>query len=107
MDKLLGYWQTPPGQPDIRLLVRAINATDGFKLLIIIHGRFDPSGNIVEHYSDGDLVNNKTAVAKEPAAQDTMAVWGPNVTLAFLTTRMEDIEKGAAAPVVEQAAVAS
>jgi len=36
-----------------------------------------------------------------------MAVWGPNVTLAFLTTRMEDIKKGVAASAVEQDAVAS
>ncbi|KAL5623848.1 hypothetical protein FOBRF1_003098 [Fusarium oxysporum] len=68
---------------------------------------FDPSGNIVEHYSDGDIVNCETTVAKEPAAPDTMAVWGPNVTLAFLTTRMEDIKKGVAAFAVEQDAVAS
>ncbi|WKT45359.1 Glyoxalase/Bleomycin resistance protein/Dihydroxybiphenyl dioxygenase [Fusarium oxysporum f. sp. vasinfectum] len=68
---------------------------------------FDPSGNIVEHYSDGDIVNCETTVAKEPAAPDTMAVWGPNVTLAFLTTRMEDIKKGVAASAVEQDAVAS
>ena len=74
---------------------------------LTIYFRFDPSGNIVEHYSDGDIVNCETAVAKEPAAPDTMAVWGPNVTLAFLTTRMEDIKKGVAASAVEQDAVAS
>ncbi|KAF2009473.1 Glyoxalase/Bleomycin resistance protein/Dihydroxybiphenyl dioxygenase [Aaosphaeria arxii CBS 175.79] len=52
---------------------------------------FDPSGNIVEHYSDGDLVNSKTIYSREVAAPNTMAVWGPNVSLAFLTTRMEDL----------------
>jgi hypothetical protein len=57
--------------------------------------RFDSSGNIVEHYSDGDLVNSKTGYGREIAAPDTIAVWGPNVTLAFLTTKMEDIGKGA------------
>ncbi|KAJ9615221.1 hypothetical protein H2200_001295 [Cladophialophora chaetospira] len=54
---------------------------------------FDPSGNIVEHYSDGDLVNSGTEYGREIAAPDTIAVWGPNVTLAFLTTRIEDIGK--------------
>ncbi|KAH7124475.1 hypothetical protein EDB81DRAFT_911211 [Dactylonectria macrodidyma] len=65
---------------------------------------FDPSGNIVEHYSDGDLVNAETTIAKEPAAPDTTAVWGPNVTLAFLTTRIEDI-KADAVPAVEPGVV--
>ncbi|KAM5344930.1 hypothetical protein ACJ41O_010792 [Fusarium nematophilum] len=67
---------------------------------------FDPSGNIVEHYSDGDLVNSETAISKEPAAPDTMAVWGPNVTLAFLSTRIEDMKKGAAGSAVEHDAIA-
>jgi hypothetical protein len=60
----------------------------------IVKSRFDASGNIVEHYSDGDLVNCKTKIAREVAAPDTMAVWGPNVTVAFLSGRIEDIEKG-------------
>ena len=36
-----------------------------------------------------------------------MAVWGPNVTLAFLTTRMEDIAKGTDLSVQEHGAVAA
>ena len=60
--------------------------------------RFDSSGNVVEHYSDGDLVNNRNTVSRERAAPDTIAVWGPNVTVAFLTGRIEDISKGAAVP---------
>ncbi|KAH7124873.1 putative 2,3-dihydroxybiphenyl-1,2-dioxygenase or glyoxalase/bleomycin resistance protein-like protein [Dactylonectria estremocensis] len=67
---------------------------------------FDPSGNILEHYADGDLVNSENEVTREAAAPDTMAVWGPNVPLAFLTTRMEDILKGAAVPDMEHSAVA-
>jgi hypothetical protein len=55
--------------------------------------RFDVSGNIVEHYSDGDLVNRHTKMTREVAAPDTMAVWGPNVTLGFLTGRIEDMQK--------------
>ncbi|KAH7403048.1 Glyoxalase/Bleomycin resistance protein/Dihydroxybiphenyl dioxygenase [Cadophora sp. MPI-SDFR-AT-0126] len=63
---------------------------------------FDNSGNIVEHYSDGDLVNNKHTLVREVAAPDTMAVWGPNVTLAFLTGSIEDIAKGSAIPKVKK-----
>jgi hypothetical protein len=53
--------------------------------------RFDPSGNILEHYSDGDLVNSETPTSREAAAPDTIHIWGPNVPLAFLTGKMEDV----------------
>ncbi|KAL5320285.1 hypothetical protein ACEPPN_011086 [Leptodophora sp. 'Broadleaf-Isolate-01'] len=66
------------------------------------HPRFDASGNIVEHYSDGDLVNKNSVVTREKAAPDTMAVWGPNVSFAFLTGRIEDISKGPAVPEVKK-----
>ena len=59
----------------------------GFKL---ISYRFDASGNVVEHYSDSDLVNKNSAVTREPAAHDTLHVWGPNVPLAFVTANMAD-----------------
>ena len=73
-------------------------ARDGTPAATDAQNRFDPSGNIVEHYSDGDLVNSATEAGREPAAPDTIAVWGPNVTLAFLTTRMEDIGKSPGHP---------
>lgn len=57
--------------------------------------RFDCSGNVVEHYSDGDLVNCNTPTHRDPATFDTMAAWGPNVSYAFLSGRIEDISKGA------------
>lgn len=41
--------------------------------------RFDGSGNIVEHYSDGDLVNEDTPMTRNAAAADTLHVWGPNM----------------------------
>jgi len=55
--------------------------------------RFDGSGNIVEHYSDGDLVNEDKPFTREPAAPDTLHIWGPNIPLAFLTGRIEDAGK--------------
>ncbi|KAI9736302.1 MAG: hypothetical protein M1834_001188 [Cirrosporium novae-zelandiae] len=51
---------------------------------------FDASGNIVEHYSDGDLVNSDTPVSRLPEAPETLFVWGPNIPLAFLTGNVED-----------------
>lgn len=44
---------------------------------------------------------------RERAAQDTMAVWGPNVTLAFMTTRMEDIGKTPPPKAAEEAAASA
>ncbi|KAF2799648.1 trihydroxytoluene oxygenase [Melanomma pulvis-pyrius CBS 109.77] len=44
---------------------------------------FDASGNIVEHYSDGDLVNKHTPVVRNAAAVNTLYVWGPNIPLGF------------------------
>lgn len=52
---------------------------------------FDSSGFVLEHYSDGDLVNSNHKPTKEMAVPDTISVWGPNVPLAFLTRKMEDI----------------
>ena len=44
---------------------------------------FDPSGFIVEHYADGDLVNNDTPIAHMQAGPHTLAVWGPPVPAVF------------------------
>jgi hypothetical protein len=38
---------------------------------------YDTSGFIIEHYADGDMVNNTTEVTR--AAAGNMAVWGPPV----------------------------
>ncbi|KAJ5812012.1 hypothetical protein N7474_008313, partial [Penicillium riverlandense] len=53
---------------------------------------FDASGNIIEHYSDGDLVNEDSPVSKEPAGPQSLYVWGPNVPLAFVSGKVEDAE---------------
>jgi hypothetical protein len=47
----------------------------------------------VEHYADGDLVNSKTMVAREPAEPESLYVWGPNISLAFLSGQMKDALK--------------
>jgi hypothetical protein len=53
-------------------------------------GRFDGSGNIVEHYSDGDLVNEDTPWGREPAGPNGLYVWGLELPLAFVTGKLED-----------------
>lgn len=47
----------------------------------------------MEHYSDGDLVNEDIPFGREAAAPDSLYVWGPNIPLAFLTGRIEDAGK--------------
>lgn len=68
---------------------------------------FDASGNVVEHYCDGDMVNKDSPFEKEPAGPDSLHIWGPNIPLAFMSGKLEDVgkvlkrtpdtEKGAAA----------
>ncbi|KAH8648844.1 putative 2,3-dihydroxybiphenyl-1,2-dioxygenase or glyoxalase/bleomycin resistance protein-like protein [Ilyonectria robusta] len=52
---------------------------------------FDATGNVIEHYSDGDLVNCHTPLSREPAAPESLFVWGPNIPLAFLTGKVQDV----------------
>ena len=44
---------------------------------------FDSSMFVLEHYADGDLVNNKTPVAHIPAGPDALSIWGPPVPEVF------------------------
>ena len=60
--------------------------------------RFDPSGNVVEHYSDGDLVNRHSPFQREPAGPNLLYIWGPNLPLAYLSGKLEDVGKVAKAP---------
>lgn len=39
-------------------------------------------------------MNNRTPAPRQPATPDAIAIWGPNVSLAFLTGRIEDASKG-------------
>ncbi|KAF4336948.1 monooxygenase [Fusarium beomiforme] len=45
---------------------------------------WDTTGNMVEHYADGDLVNKDTPVSYLPAGNESLAVWGPEVPDDFL-----------------------
>jgi len=45
---------------------------------------WDTSGNMIEHYADGDLINEKTLIGRSPAAHESLAVWGPKAPLDFL-----------------------
>ena len=39
---------------------------------------------MVEHYADGDLVNQDTPLGYGPAGHEGLAVWGPDVPKEFL-----------------------
>lgn len=75
--QIFDYWSVPEA------IDVGIANTDGLP-------RFDASGNIVEHYSDGDLVNQNTPVSKEPAGPQSLYVWGPNIPSSFMSGKIED-----------------
>ncbi|CAG8088878.1 unnamed protein product [Penicillium olsonii] len=45
---------------------------------------WDTTGNMIEHYADGDLVNDQTPIGYGPAGHESLAVWGPEVPSWFL-----------------------
>jgi len=45
---------------------------------------YDTTGNMIEHYADGDLVNEDTPIGYGPAGHESLAVWGPEVPQWFL-----------------------
>ncbi|KAJ4358227.1 uncharacterized protein N0V89_002807 [Didymosphaeria variabile] len=45
---------------------------------------WDTTGNMIEHYADGDLVNEETPVGWGAAGDESLAVWGPEVPGWFL-----------------------
>lgn len=45
---------------------------------------WDTTGNMIEHYADGDLVNEETPVGWGEAGDESLAVWGPDVPKWFL-----------------------
>lgn len=45
---------------------------------------WDTTGNMIEHYADGDLVNMETPMSFGPAGHAGLAIWGPEVPKAFL-----------------------
>ncbi|KAF7180912.1 hypothetical protein CNMCM7691_000041 [Aspergillus felis] len=45
---------------------------------------WDTTGYMIEHYADGDLVNEETPIGYGPAGDESLAVWGPEVPKWFL-----------------------
>lgn len=45
---------------------------------------WDTTGNMIEHYADGDLVNKETPIGWMDAGHESLAVWGPEVPSWFL-----------------------
>ncbi|KAJ3538386.1 hypothetical protein NM208_g5927 [Fusarium decemcellulare] len=45
---------------------------------------WDPTGFMIEHYADGDLVNDETPIGYGLAGNESLAVWGPDVPEGFL-----------------------
>jgi len=45
---------------------------------------WDTTGNMIEHYADGDLVNCDTPIGWGQAGDESLAVWGPEVPKWFL-----------------------
>ncbi|KAF3317304.1 hypothetical protein TWF173_010957 [Orbilia oligospora] len=45
---------------------------------------WDPNGFMVEHYIDGDLVNEDTPTGRQPAGDESLAVWSEPVPTSFL-----------------------
>lgn len=49
--------------------------------------RFDASEFIIEHYTDGDVVNCNTPPSREKASKHSLYAWGPNVPLEIMKAR--------------------
>jgi catechol 2,3-dioxygenase-like lactoylglutathione lyase family enzyme len=45
----------------------------------------DPNGNLVEHFTDGDLLRNDVPTGFHPAGPDSLYQWGPPVSEGFFT----------------------
>jgi hypothetical protein len=46
--------------------------------------RWDKSGFILEHYVDGDLVDDTTPIGRSEAGPDNLHIWGPPLPPTFL-----------------------
>jgi len=44
----------------------------------------DTSGFKIEHYADGDIVNDKTEMKRQAAGPDTLSIWGPPLPPTFV-----------------------
>jgi catechol 2,3-dioxygenase-like lactoylglutathione lyase family enzyme len=41
----------------------------------------DPSGNIIEHFTDGDLLNHESPLGHTAACDDSLYQWGPSMSV--------------------------
>ena len=100
----MGHWPSLSRESNLRLLVYSPPEAL-LRMLLIQHvSRFDPSGFIVEHYADGDLVNSETPATRELATKKSLYAWGPEVPKAFFSADIEFFKK---APVVEGGAASA
>ena len=49
-------------------------------------------GNILEHYADGDVVNEDTPQQREVESPNSLYTWGPKLPLGFVTADMNDVD---------------
>ncbi|KAH8548136.1 trihydroxytoluene oxygenase [Umbelopsis sp. PMI_123] len=45
---------------------------------------WDTTGNMIEHYADGDVVNSQSPINYVAASDESLAVWGPELPKSFL-----------------------
>jgi hypothetical protein len=43
----------------------------------------DPTGFKIEHYADGDVVNNKSEMGRQAVGPDSLSIWGPPLPASF------------------------
>ncbi|KAF2101151.1 Glyoxalase/Bleomycin resistance protein/Dihydroxybiphenyl dioxygenase [Rhizodiscina lignyota] len=92
-DQLLGHdWLTNKGWTNCWGVGRHVLGSQVFDYW------FDAMGNILEHYADGDLVNEDTPWGREIESPESLYVWGPNIPLGFVTTEMNDANVPIPAP---------
>ena len=105
----MGCWTPLPWKPDLRLLASLFSLSWSSPVVDYSADthRFDASGFIVEHYSDGDLVNCHTKFSRVAASPRTMRLWGPLPSRAFMKGRMEDPEEAPTMSEIRQEAVAA
>ncbi|BEJ16609.1 hypothetical protein CspHIS471_0600100 [Cutaneotrichosporon sp. HIS471] len=55
-----------------------------------------PDNFMIEHYSDGDLVNNTFETNYLPAGDEALAIWGPAVPKGFMDAIPDESQRGTA-----------
>ena len=76
--KLGHYWLAEKGYKSVWGVGRHILGSQIFDYW------WDTTGNMVEHYADGDIVNDETPIGHMPARNESLAIWGPEVPVEFI-----------------------